>query len=333
MNMPECSEQDRKQQRPAPPGGAPVVSGLRAAAVVGLGAIALVGAISLVGVVSRPAGDAGSGAWMLSAVTSPLFVACGAICVACAAGLAVAGAIFWQAGAQERLRRRSARRRQEGGMIIEFALVIPIATMLVLIMIQSSLLMAGNLCVHYAAYCAARSAIVTVPLNLGEFEPRNVVDHPDISEKLLRIKEAAVWAVLPVSCSHSDYRPPDAGILERDLQRFFELYGAEVPGWVRKNLGRKLAYANDQTDVEVSPPANGVSYAPNEDIEVRVHHTFYLSVPYGSAIFARLVRTDSRKLDFARGEYGLRIHARCRLTNEGEQDYVDIEPFPRQMRR
>jgi hypothetical protein len=63
---------------------------------------------------------------------------------------------------------------------------------------------------------------------------------------------------------------------------------------------------------------------------VAVRHTFYLAVPYAARIFAMF--PGGVKLDFGDGEYGTVIPASCVLPNEGVQDYVDIEMFPRNLR-
>ena len=90
----------------------------------------------------------------------------------------------------------AASRGQDGAAIVEFVMVLPILLMIVLVMVQSSLLMAGNLCVHYSAYCAARGAIVYVPFDSPPTEPPNAVLGSSIdSYKRMRIKQAAVWAL------------------------------------------------------------------------------------------------------------------------------------------
>ena len=62
-------------------------------------------------------------------------------------------------------------------------------------------------------------------------------------------------------------------------------------------------------------------------MHVGVNHTLFLSVPYANWLFSSLDKTDGRTMDFGPGEYGMVIHATCHLTNEGAQDYVDVEPF------
>ncbi len=266
--------------------------------------------------------------WVWRALTSRLFVTCAIVSVIAAVVLSALGWMLVQAGAFQRRRRRS----EEGSAMLEFALVLPIALMLVLIMAQSTLLMTGNLYVHNAAFAAARNAIVTVPANFSIEETRNVVADGDTSEKRERIRQAGVWAMVGVSCSSPSYRPdvlyPD---LREGLGNLFEAYGRDVPQWLvnEEYLSRKLGYAEMYTNVELAPPENGSTYGDFEDLLVRLEHTLYLSVPYANALFAKvLVPDDGRELDFAPGEYGLVIRANCRLVNNGVRDFVEVEQFP-----
>lgn len=265
-------------------------------------------------------------AWLIAALCSRVSVVCGLVILLGAVALALTAGMLWQAGSAERPRRRG----QEGVAILELALVLPFALMLVLIMVQSSFLLSGNLCVHYAAFCAARSAVVHVPRDAGAAEPRNVVAHwddPGASAKVRRIREAAVWAVMPVSCSSARYRSAgETAVLAGGLERFFLEYQQEVPGWARRDyLAPKLRYADDYTFVRLTEPEEGQAYKVREDIEVTVTHTLYLSVPYASRIFSAVA--DGVALDFAEGEYGLRIEAVSRLPNEGVQDWIEVETF------
>jgi hypothetical protein len=357
----------------------------------------------------------------LKAVTSdPLFVTCGLITLACAAGLAILCGAMWAAGASARNSRnswhghpahasqgrpapgfigrtpkeegteekeeavhgqdahathgrdarathgRDGHATEEGAATLEFALVLPVALMIVLIMIQSSLLMGGNLCTHYAAFCAARSAIVNVPRNFQEEGP-NIVGDAASSSKLRRIQMAAIWAVMPVSCTQQDGPTVNASNLEDALAAVFDGQAGGVPGWIRKDIGRRLAYAQDHTTVTLEPPSgkappgggNGIAppawgdpgatdppsvaigrpyypsamsgsnaYAPGEDLRIHVKHDFYLSVPYAARVFSKVVG-DGMQLDFGQGQFALTIYADCTLTNEGEQDFVEMEKFPK----
>lgn len=273
-----------------------------------------------------PVGGQGTSAvtsdWLQNCLTSSSFQKYALVTLFSAGALAVLGGILWKAGCRGRKLARS----EEGGAMVEFAMVLPIALILVLIITQAAWLMIGNLSVHYAAYCAARAAIVVIPSDGSPSEYPNFLEEPGASGKYDRIHAAAVWAVLPVS-SPSKQQNVDAGSeLPDGMRRFFESYNKPVPGWVGQSLRRKLQYARDNTEVEVGVPENDAVYARNEDIRVRVTHTLYLPVPYANVIFSTMDK-DGVELDFGSGEYGTKVRATCMLTNEGQQDYVDIEKF------
>ena len=271
-------------------------------------------------------GGSSAGEWLPRALGSRGVVKYALITMALGAALFVVCFMLWRIGAGARGRKRS----EEGGAIIEFALVLPFAAALVLLLAQSSFLMVGHLCVQYSAYCAARAAIVAIPDDLTTFsgEPQNYVDpDPDSSPKQLRMLRSAAWAVMPVSCSIEAQDKADLPELLDGLEEFFTAYGKETPGWVKANLERKWKYAIDNTFVTLAPPISGDLYGEAEDIQVSVEHIFYLSVPVARTIFAAL--DDGVELDIGVGEYGLRMRATCTLTNEGVQDYVDEETFPK----
>ena len=307
-------------------------------------------AMILVGTGPKAIEGLSSGHWMAAALTSRLSIACIIIVCVCAVLLAATFGMLWRAGARGRSRRRES--GQQGNAAIEFALALPFAMMLVLVMAQSSLLMGGNLCVHYGAYCAVRSAIVQVPSVGDASEPPNVVSDPAFSGKMARIKQAAVWAVMPVSCGDSEISPSQSvGVteLQSALATFFSQYGQQPPSWIADRLTRKFTYADEYTTVDMDGPIHPPKYRPYgradrlqyqlqqadfspEDLTVRVHHTLYLSVPYAAAIFAK-ASAAGVPLDFGHNEYGMKIDVASTLTNEGAQDYVDVESFPRQSGR
>ena len=126
--------------------------------------------------------------WLLRALTSPLAIRCGLVLWASAVLLVVLGSVMWRAGAAGRARPQ---RGQDGAVILEFAMCLPFMLMLVLLLVQSSMLMGGNICVHNAAYLAARSAIVQIP-SYGDcfvpqrFDPAFQVHFPSLNRKGFR---------------------------------------------------------------------------------------------------------------------------------------------------
>ena len=270
--------------------------------------------------------------WLASAMRSRLFVTHTIIAAAGAVLLAIICGMFIRAGrAVRRVRSAGANGGQDGVAMLEFALVLPVALMLVLMMAQSALLMVGNLCVHYAAFCAARSAIVYVPMGVWSRsgEDRNIIYAGSPSSyKLRSIKDAAVWAVLPVSAS-SRLLPEGYGVeLVDGIDSLLYQYNEDTPHWVRALLGRKLYYANKYTEVWLDPPENGRDYAAAETLNVHVRHVLYMPIPYANRIYAAIDSGDGVELDFGPDEYGMTIHASCVLTNEGVRDYIEDETYP-----
>jgi hypothetical protein len=267
--------------------------------------------------------------WAMAALLSPTFLLAAGMTLLSAVVLTVIAAAMWKAGASGRAADRADKSAEDGAALVEFALIFPIALLLVLLMIQGALLMAGNLCVHYSAFCAARTAATTVPLDFSTTEAPNVVDlaAPNASGKLRRIKLAAVYAVMPVSCG--DEKINGANIALQDaLEQYFQNIGQATPKWAKEMLARRWWYADTYTRVDLALPANKApKFAPGEDLVVSVEHTFYLAVPYARRIFS--VGADGVTLDLGGGvDYGTKIRSTCTLTNEGVQDWIDVERFP-----
>ncbi len=284
-------------------------------------------AVALTAVWSWRAIAGGGRGWLASTFRSSAFATDAIIVVSAAVLLAAMTGMLIRAGRLvRRARSTGARSGQDGVAMIEFALVLPIALILSLIMAQSALLMVGHLCVHYSAYCAARSAIVYVPLGYepGRGEGRNVLN----SAKLSRIKDAAVWAILPVASSSKHLRADASVALLDGIENLLLTYGQDPPHWVRSLLARKLYYAEEYTKVWLDDPENGDAYGEKETINAHVRHVFHMSVPYASRIYAAVRGDDGVKLDFGADEYGMIIHASSILTNEGVQDYIEPEEYP-----
>jgi len=264
-------------------------------------------------------------AFITYGLTNPGVVKYALITLALGLVLCLMCCVLWRRGARGRIEKRS----QEGGAMVEFALLLPVAMFIVLLMAQSSFLMVGNLCVQYSAYCAARTAIVAIPDDLVVYSdegPNYVTPDPNASAKQRRILKSAAWAVMPISCSLEDQEQADLPELVGGLDNFFTAYRDSTPGWVQAHLRRKWQYAINHTFVELAPPLSGDVYGEAEDIHISVSHRFYLSVPIARTVFAAL--DDGVELDIGIGQYGLIMRAACTLTNEGVQDYVDEEIFP-----
>jgi hypothetical protein len=181
-------------------------------------------------------------------------------------------------------------RDQQGGVqSVSFVLTLPIFLMVVLFIVQISQLMIGTMVVHYAAFAAARSAIVWIPARLGwGHEAENCISSyaidPQAADQILpildssredygpraggltyvvqpgspkyrKIASAAVLACLPV-CPSRDLGlelPADgerlAGILETVYRALAPASDSRMA--LSTRLRNKLAYAMEATSVEI----------------------------------------------------------------------------------
>ena len=270
--------------------------------------------------------------WVIPAVTSRGFIIHGLVVVIGAGVLVLL--LCWLARAAKARGKRLQLDGESGVAMLEFVMVMPIGLFLVLMMAQSALLLVGHMTVHYASFCAARSAIVYVPLDLTEEsdEPNNVIDmaeYHDYTIKQEAMRSAAIWAVVPISSSSRFIEPANTVVLEDGLREVFDTYNEDVPDWMLRLLERKFTYADEYTEAWLEfPDDGGDTYGEDEVLRANVQHTFYLSIPYAGRLYALLDRFNGTELDFADGEYGMVITASCRLTNEGVRDMIEMEDFP-----
>lgn len=217
---------------------------------------------------------------------------------------------------------------ESGTATVEFCMVFPIVLFLCLVLVQSTLLMVGNQFVHYAAFAAARSAIVYIPQDYsasGGGEPRNTIVPREGTLKFDAIRAAAYLAVVPVCGKLED----SAEALRTDefvagLGDYFSSYGQGAPRWVETLAAARLRYAAANTDVQVmytlvtrgeveqfdTAPQGDYTFGPHEAVTVRIEHRLNLAVPYVRAIFADGEHGNGR------GRYAL-VSAQYTLTNEG----------------
>ena len=295
----------------------------RRPAVSTLAALALLLAGGVLVVSGWPARWVGSSRpWLGQAMRSDLFVTCALVCLVGVALFAVVASALWNAGRRARRERKA----DSGVILIEFILLLPILLSVSLAILQASLLMGGLFAVNYSAWCAARAAIVQIPLHVDASEPSNVLGAGG-SEKFQRIFRSATWPLIPMGHGGSwNEASRDDGDLAGGIRRFYAACDREAPRWADERLARKYSYVYDHTRVRISPPADGETYRANEDIRVDVEHTYYLSVPYAGWMVHKL-SDDGVALATGDGDYGLVIRAGCTMVNQGEQNWVDTEVF------
>jgi Flp pilus assembly pilin Flp len=221
---------------------------------------------------------------------------------------------------------------------VEFALVFPVLLAFSLILAQTSMLMAGNLYVHYAANAAARSASLQVPRRLVSIggEPSNYVVHATDWPKHEAITHAAIVAVVPAA-GRLDAPATRYDSVPEALTEYFARSDREAPAWIESSVAQKFRYAAKHTRVELArvlddgemdPVREGatVRFGPREPIGVRVHHRLHLGVPYASFFFHDGTHAT------ANGETAYaEVIGRAVAINRGVNDALPQEPrIPRQ---
>jgi Flp pilus assembly pilin Flp len=207
--------------------------------------------------------------WALMGSASPLALKCLAIILVGSAALVGLGLVM----VRLRLRRprgvRNFRGDQGGTAAIEMALLLPFALMITLVIVQAALLFNANMVVHYAAFCAARMAVVTVPADYTDIddEAANRVNPPEIqpSDKLERIRRAAVMALIPISHSlNSDSGDPIGPAVQEQSTSVFSKFGTQSQPWFR-DIKPQYDYANEYTKIDLTMPGHWLDGDPDGD--------------------------------------------------------------------
>lgn len=232
-------------------------------------------------------------------------------------------------------RRVWARLNDEGGVAtIEFALVLPTAMFIFLILLQTVLMMSAQVFVHYAAYAATRAAIVVLPD--GREGGGGEMTADEESPENQQIQRAAAFAVTPI-CGRLTDTSGDPSRFAGDLGGVFEAYGQDTPKWVSTFAAGRMAYALRHTDVRLMEttvnsegavnfyPVNGanpsVRLRPKDPVTVLVSHRLHLSVPYASALFS-----DGKHDTLGGSTAYANVRAHCTMTLEGYDRSMPPEP-------
>lgn len=177
-------------------------------------------------------------------------------------------------------------RRDDGSTTLEFALVLPVLTLVVSLFVQGALLVQAYLVVHRAAFEAARSAVVWIPAETRD-EPSMVLG--DRGEKRDHVNSAAAFACAVLA--------PTA------------LRGGSGGGTASGLAGllARLPAARLLTRVELP----GGTYREHQPVTVIVEHDFVLQVPGTGAILGR-------PLLGLFGPYVHTVRATAALTNQSD---------------
>lgn len=284
--------------------------------------------------------------WWWQALSSPLGITCAVLLLV----LVIAGAVLVRLGVrlgnaagEGDAERSGVLADERGTATIEFALILPVLLTVALLLVQTTLVMGGNIFVHYSAFAAVRSAVVQIPAAY-EGEPANWYVDDREAVKREAIHRAAAMALLPVAGprgSAGEQAWLSTGVAE-GLGTMHRRLGEAEPYWVSDRMTGRMSYALEHTDVQVLRMHGGATaddeggqgwadesgvraeqltrgrVSARDAIAVRVEHRLHLPVPYVNRVFA-----DGQT------EWGgmtMELGARSMLTNFGLLDRLPDEP-------
>jgi len=257
--------------------------------------------------------------WWVDALGQGELLFLGGLAMTAAAGLAAATVALIRVHAG-----RSQPSGEAGTATIEFALIFPVMLFLALLLIQTTLLMVGQLFVHYGAFTATRAAIVQIPRHEPQDgEPVNAIRPGEESEKFQTIRRAGVFAVTPIAGESKTSRAPGQSFA-RALQAYYDGTDQSPPAALARIAAGRLHYAHRHTEVtllraetvgqrvsfDALEPNRLHLFGPRQPITVQLNHRFYLAMPYIRLLFA-----DGRLRDGTGGF--AELTAQYTLTNEG----------------
>jgi hypothetical protein len=218
--------------------------------------------------------------------------------LACLAWRLGTGLSFPTGPGEARRARRFIRRGERASALFDFVLTFPLFLMIVLIIVQMALMINARLVVGWAAFAAARSAVVS--------------SEGGIDAARREAEAAAAIGTLPIAPSSPLHELPDLRVLP------LLIAGNENPELPGSQMGRrwlrtagKLGGARALTDVEISGADRYGRFSPRSPVTVTVLHRYQLRVPWAGGALAALVGR--------RGLYGpeVVIDETVTLVNQG----------------
>lgn len=198
------------------------------------------------------------------------------------------------------LRRRSGGLGEAGQAMTEVAVSFPTLLITTLILMQLALMYQAKNVVSYAAFSAARAAIVWIPSRapLDADSPETEGLHTiniDGGEKIDKIHQAAAMACVPISPRASivlDGLPLVGDLIAEAAASFTSLFNSfGLPGEYVDNALQRYAYSTFATEVRLYKATQGGfeeltgglaswNYPDDPaDVAVRVRHRYYLPIP------------------------------------------------------
>lgn len=229
---------------------------------------------------------------------------------------------------------------ESGASAVEMTLLLPLLLALLLTILQIALLVQAKFVVNYAAFCAARSAIVAIPSKVqgaGGVEERNRINlQNNDAPKMTMIQRAAALPCVAISPVWSTgillatlaQPKPEVAVPMEELALLFPASREDTN--ISQQLVARAHYAFNPANTSVEIFGEGGnqsgSFGEQELVRVRVTFRYYLTVPFANRLFG----TSYYGIKFLDG-FGLLnqsglyapITEEYTMVNEGEP------PFPR----
>lgn len=188
---------------------------------------------------------------------------------------------------------------QSGSSAVELVLVFPVLMVLLMLILQIALIVQAKFVVNYAAFCAARSAIVVIPDEIARSrgvpgEGRNQLADANQSKKIETIQHAAALPLTALS-PLPDWKPatglPFLGNigdgLHLGLLAPFELDFGSLR--MVQEVVKRGPYAYDEENTQVKvltiEGAEARSFKEHDFVRVQVTYRYYLAVPFAKKFF------------------------------------------------
>ncbi len=166
------------------------------------------------------------------------------------------------------------RKDENGQAMVEFAVVFPVVFLLCLIIMQAFLLLSARQVVNYAAYCAARSAIVFFPDS----------GHAEAKKKAKRAAIIACWSISPMKGF--------GGSTEKFIKPIEDM--VEGATGINFDLARRYYMARSNVSVNVKP-ATLDAKTPHQDITAEVTYDYVMGIPLANRLFYEMWKRDCKK--------------------------------------
>jgi hypothetical protein len=223
-------------------------------------------------------------------------------------------------------------RAEAGQAITEFIIVFWALMMASMGVAQMGLMYNAKGVTLYAAYAAARSAIVWIPQDVPGEDAAHTLTMSTGSEKYGNIKNSAAIAVVPISRRASNVLAglPVIGPVVNDVMNAIHGLLAVIPGAsAALDYADRYAYAYALTNVyfvqqspggattTIGSPGDTVTFPEHSDITVMVSHCFHLNIPVAAQIidYYDTLPSEFGVMEAAPGNY-TNINTTCTLTLE-----------------